>query len=85
MNLDMISLRGLLQRAVDERHFRELPRLKDLKRGPVAKRRLITPVEFQRLLETARVECPRNGQQFIDYLCFLAYSGAREQEALRMK
>ncbi len=85
VNLDMISLRGLLKRAVDEGHLRELPRLKDLKRGPVAKRRLITPTEFQRLLETARVECPRNGQQFIDYLCFLAYSGAREQEALRMK
>lgn len=85
VNLDMISLRGLLKRAVTEGHLRELPALRDLERGPIAKRRLITPAEFQRLLDTASTECPRNGRQFIDYLCFLAYSGAREQEALRMK
>ena len=85
VNLDLISLRGLLKRATAEGHLRELPQLKELERGVVPKRRLITPAQFQLLLETASAHCPRNGQQFTDYLRFLAFSGAREQEVLRMK
>jgi len=85
VNLDLISLRGLLKRATAEGHIRELPQMKDLERGVVPKRRFITPEQFQLLLETARTHCPRNGQQFTDYLRFLAFSGAREQEVLRMK
>lgn len=84
VNLDMIALRGLLKRALAEGHLRELPKLQDMKRGPVPKRRLLTPAEFERVIAAAREHCPRNGVQFIDYLRFLAYSGAREQEALRM-
>ena len=85
VNLDLISLRGLLKRAGAEGHIRELPPLRDLERGIVPKRRLITPEQFESLLETAKTHCPRNGQQFTDYLRFLACSGAREQEVLRMK
>lgn len=85
VNLDLISLRGLLKRTTSEGHIRELPPLKDLERGVVPKRRLITPAQFQLLLDTASAHCPRNGQQFTDYLRFLAFSGAREQEVLRLK
>jgi integrase len=85
VNLDLISLRGLLKRATAEGHLRELPPLRELERGVVPKRRLITPEQFQALLEASKAHCPRNGQQFTDYLRFLAFSGAREQEVLRMK
>src|SRR5581483_10993265 len=49
------------------------------------KRALITPAEFERLLNSAREACSKNGEQLADYLQFLAFSGAREQEALRIK
>ena len=84
-NLDLISLRGLLKRAVEEGHLREVPRLKELSRGVVRKRTMITPAQFQTLLDKVLELCPRNGRQCADYLRFLAFSGAREQEALRLK
>jgi len=43
------------------------------------------PGEFDRLIAAARTHCKKNGEQLADYLRFLAFSGAREQEALRIK
>jgi hypothetical protein len=37
------------------------------------------------LIAAARQNCQKNGQQLADYLRFLAFSGAREKEALRVK
>ncbi len=85
VNLDLISLRGLLKRALKDEHIRALPKLDDLDVEPRQKRRLLTPDEFQRLLTTAMKELPKSGQQFTDYLRFLAFSGCREQEALCLK
>ncbi|MDL5055258.1 site-specific integrase [Oscillatoria laete-virens NRMC-F 0139] len=85
VNLDLISLRGLLKRAVDEGHIRDMPMMKEVKRHPVPKRELITPTQLEKLINQIAVDCPKTGGQVIDYLRLLAYCGAREQEALRLK
>ena len=52
---------------------------------PPPKRDLVTPTEFDRLIEAARNACAKNGEQLANYLRFLAFSGAREKEAVRIK
>ena len=85
VNLDLIALRNVLTLAVEEGHLRELPKIKALDEPPAPKRELLTPTEFARLLKAARDPALKNGAQLADYLAFLAFSGAREQEALRIR
>jgi integrase len=84
-NLDLMALRNVLKSAVDDGFLRDLPKMKMLQEPPSPKRQLLTPAEFDRLILTARNNCEKNGKQLADYLRFLAFSGAREQEALRIK
>jgi integrase len=84
-NLDIIRLRNVLKSAIDDGYIRELPRIKMLDEVPPPKRDLVTPTEFDRLIDAARNACEKNGDQLADYLQFLAFSGAREKEALRIK
>jgi integrase len=84
-NLDIIRLRNVLKAAIDDGYLRELPRIKMLDEAPPPKRDLVTPAEFERLIKAAQSDCEKNGEQLADYLRFLAFSGAREQEALRVK
>jgi len=84
-NLDLIVLRNVLNTAIDDGYLRGLPKTKMLEEAPSPKRQLLTPAEFDRLIAAARNECEKNGEQLADYLHFLAYSGAREQEALGIK
>jgi integrase len=84
-NLDIIRLRNVLKSAIDDGYIRELPRIKMLDEAPPPKRDLITPAEFDRLIDAARNDCEKNGEQLADYLQFLAFSGAREKEVLRVK
>src|SRR4029453_18834068 len=77
-NLDLMMLRNVLKTAMDDGHLRELPRMKVVCETPPPKRDLITPAEFDRLLEVARNACEKKGEQLADYLQFLAYTGARE-------
>jgi integrase len=84
-NLDLMRLRNVLKAAIDDGYLRELPRIKMLDEPPPPKRELVTPAEFDRLIEASRTACGKNGHQLADYLQFLALSGAREKEALRIK
>lgn len=84
-NLDLSVLRNVLNAAVDDGHLRELPRIKMLDEAPPPKRDLITPAQFDQLITAAQNACDKNGEQLTDYLRFLAFSGAREKEALRIK
>ena len=85
-NLDLMMLRNVLKAAMDDGHLRELPRMKMLlDEAPPPKRDLVTPAEFDCLIEAARNGCKKNGEELADYLRFLAFSGAREQEASRIK
>jgi integrase len=83
-NLDVIVLRNVLNAAIDDGLLRDLPRIKLLKEAPAAKRRLLTPEEFDFLIKAAKTHCTNNGPQLADYLRFLVLSGVREQEALRI-
>jgi integrase len=85
VNLDLMRLRNVLKTAMDDGYLREPPRMKMLDEAPPPKRDLVTPAEFDRLIDTARNACEKNGDQLADYLRFLAFSGAREKEALRIK
>jgi integrase len=85
VNIDLMVLRNVLKAAIDDGHLRELPRIKLLDEAPAPKRQLITPAEFKNLIKVARTSCAKNGEQLADYLQFLAFTGAREKEALRIK
>lgn len=84
-NLDLLMLRNVLKMAVQDGHLREMPKMPRLEEAPTPKRSLLTPADFERLLVAAPVACAKNAQQLTDYLQFLAFSGAREQEALRVR
>jgi integrase len=95
-NLDVISLRNVLKRAVDEGLIQRLPTegLRPLK-TTVAKRPLFGPAELEKLCATAfltrkndagaDVPVTKNAQEFVDYVRLLAYSGARRNEALALR
>ena len=80
-----MALRNVLKAAIDDGYLRELPKMKMLDQPPSPKRQLLMPAEFDRLIASARSDCKKNGEQLADYLRFLAFSGAREQEALRIR
>jgi hypothetical protein len=84
VNIDLMVLRNVLKAAIDDGHLRELPRIKLLDEPPSPKRQLITPAEFKNLIKAARTACAKNGEQLADYLQFLAFSGCREKETLRV-
>ena len=84
-NLDLMTLRNVLKAAIDDGYLRDVPRIKMLEESPSPKRQLLLPAEFDRFIAAARSDCKKNGEQLADYLRFLAFSGAREQEALRIK
>jgi len=85
INVDVIALRNVLKRALNDGLLNALPTagLKPLK-VRTAKRPLLTPAQFDTLCAAARV-CSKNGDELIDYIKFLAFTGARCSEALRVK
>jgi integrase len=85
VNLDLIALRNVLKAAVEDGYLREMPKAKTLKAPKAEKRPLLTPAQFLTLLAAVPGACAKNAVQFADYLRFLAYSGAREQEALKVR
>jgi integrase len=92
-NLDIIAVRNVLKRAVDEGLIQRLPTegLRPLK-TTVRKRPLFGPAELEKLcaaaFETRKndagevVPVTKNAQEFVDYIKLLAYCGARRNEAL---
>lgn len=85
VNIDVIVLRNVLKEAKDEGLIVHLPTegVKPKKvKTPV--RSLITRAAFEDLCKGA-TESGKNGVQLRDYLCLLAYSGARRDEALAIK
>ncbi len=95
-NLDIIALRNVLKRAVDEGLIQRLPTegLRPLKTS-VRKRPLFGHAELEKLcvaaFETRKndtgevVPVTKNAQEFVDYVKLLAYSGARRNEALALR
>jgi len=91
-NLDVISLRCCLKQARQDGWIQRLPMegLKPLKTS-TPRRPFFSTTDIERIGQAA-LECgedgspvTKNGQQFADYLRLLAYSGARRNEALRLR
>jgi integrase len=85
INVDVIALRNVLKKAANDGFLNALPTagLKPMKVRTV-KRPLLTPAQFEKLCAIARA-CSKNGDELVDYLKFLAFTGARCSEALRVK
>ena len=85
VNRDMIALRNVLKRAVDDGLLKTLPmeNLRPLKVDQV-KRRLITAEQLEKIFAAAST-LPRSGELLADVLRFLSVSGARIAETLRLR
>lgn len=85
VNLDIIIVRNVFKRAVEAGYLRTMPTagIKPLRWTP-PRREMLRPADIERLF-TATAKAGRNGAQLNDFLRFLAFSGAREQDALQMK
>jgi integrase len=89
--LDLIALRNVLNAAIDSDHIRELPRFPRVKVPPPPRRPLLSPEQFERLLSCCFATkqdgepLTKNGQQLNDFIRLLAFTGAREQEALTLR
>ena len=91
IKLDMIVIRNVLKAAIEAGRLAVLPRFPSYKAPPPPRRELLTPAEFELLLEkcTALKEdgepVTRNGVQLRDLFRVLAYSGGRINESLALR
>jgi integrase len=95
VKIDIIVLNNLLNHAVEEKWINTVPRLSKEGRkrlGSEPKKRPLFTAEDLEKLCTAAMEDNEDGSpvtknwlQFCDYIRLLAYCGAREQEALRLR
>jgi integrase len=96
VNLDVIALRQVLKRARADGLIQRLPTegLQPLK-TKTPKRELVTAADIDKVCAKATagtkgrgettVPLTKNGQQFADFVRFMAYSGTRRNEALAMR
>ncbi|HXT40743.1 MAG TPA: tyrosine-type recombinase/integrase [Candidatus Angelobacter sp.] len=86
VNLYLIGVRGVLKAALRDGYLKPPLPFEGLawQRVNQKARQLVTPSEIDQLCEVAP-KVSRNGHQFVDYLRFLQYSGARRSEALRVR
>lgn len=84
-NVALVCLRHVLKSAKRNHLIKVLP-VEDIEwqRTETKSRRLYTQAEIESVIAAAR-KVSKNGVQFADYLHFLAYTGAREQEALQTR
>jgi len=83
-NLDLTSLRQCLKAAEACGKLRALPVIRNLRTVPAVSKRLLTSGEFEALLAAVERVCERNARIVGLYLRFLAFTGCREKEALRV-
>ena len=93
VNLDLIALRAVFRKCLEDGLIVRNPMAKLVKlaeRKPL-ERRFLRPEQLKGLLDEAQARLPdgkakyRNGELLADFLQLLAYSGAREQEALALR
>jgi integrase len=85
VNLDVIALRVVLKRALEEGLIQRLPTegLRPLK-TTTPKRALVSSADLDALCKAA-LTASKNGQQLSDYIRLMAYCGARRNEALALR
>jgi len=84
-NLSLVCLRHVLKAAKRDGYLKTLPSV-DIawQRTEQKSRRLYSMADIELICE-AGLKATKNGQQLADYLRFLAFTGAREQEALHVR
>lgn len=82
INLDVITLRVVMKRALSDGLIQRLPTegLRPLK-STAPRRSLVTVADIDKLCASA-VGATKNAQEFADYIRLMAYCGARRNEAL---
>ena len=85
VNLDLIYFGNAMRFAVDRGWLADVPRLRRLKPAPTAKRRLLPAEEIERLLAHCRPDVIKNADLLRYYVHFLALTGARKAEALKVR
>jgi integrase len=85
INLDLVAFNNAMAYAVSQAWLSAAPRLKKLKEKAAPKRQLLTDTNIERLLSACVATVTKNAQELRFYLRFLALTGAREQEALKVR
>jgi integrase len=85
VNLDVIALRNVLKKAIDDEWLKILPteNLRPLKWTPKT-RKLVSEADIDAVCNAAFEES-KNAQELADYVRLMTYTGARRNEALRLK
>ena len=85
VNLDMVALNQVLKKAKEFHYIRNLPTesVKQL-RYVAVKRPLLSMSEIDSICK-AGLSHSKNGVEFADYVHFMAFSGTRRNEALRIR
>jgi integrase len=85
-NIDLIALRNVLKRAIDEEWILKLPTagLRPLK-VEKSKRNLTTAEQIEKVCQAAFSLKLKNAQQFADYIRLMAALGSRRNETLRLR
>jgi integrase len=85
VNLDVVALRHVLRFATERELIKDLPKVRALKQRPPQRRPLLTKEQFTELLNCATDATTKNSAIFRYYIRLLALTGAREQEALKVR
>ena len=85
VNVETVTFYAVLKFAVDRGMIQSFSRVKQLRQKPPPKRPLLAPDDVERLLRHCIPDAPKNADLLKFYLRFLALTGAREKEALRIR
>jgi integrase len=85
LNLYVGALLQVLKFCRERGQVKLLPELSRLKQPKNPRRKLVEDAQFQQLLDACRKDVTKNADLFRFYLRFLALTGTREQEALRVR
>jgi integrase len=85
VNKETVAFYQVLKLANDRGLISSLPRVRQLKQKAPPRRPLLAAEEVERLLRHCRHDLTKNADLLKFYLRFLALTGAREKEALRIR
>jgi len=85
LNKYVVGLRNVLKYCKEREQLTMLPQVTRVKEPKLPRRTLLEDAQFRRLLDACTPEVTKTAPLFAYYLRFLALTGAREQESLRVR
>jgi integrase len=85
VNIELTTMNQLLKKAKEFEHIRVSPMTGIKKLKHVSPRRPLLEMEQIEAICEAAKQHSKNGAEFADYILFMAYTGARRNEALRVR